>query len=306
MRLARPSSVVFTLAMAGLFALAVAVVGMQTGAFSPWFGLVVLAVGPMLGLRTAWRRSRAMRRPLAESDRAWLARHVRLYRQADAAGRRRFERDVLIVLAEARFEGARGAEATPALRLAVAAGVATLLHGRPDWELDLSRTFLFYPDTFDDDYAVEAESDYDGMVHPQGPVLLSARAALEDWEQPHAGTNVVLHELAHLIDFEHPGGDGDADGVPAWLDPASGQAWQRLMRREMTQARLGRSMLGRYAATHPSEFFAVSTERFFEEPDRLAARHPELFEAFAALYGVDPREGTGEPERRGAQEQVSG
>jgi len=288
MRIARPAHILFIVVIAVLLAGGVAVVGYQVDGLSPWVGLVALVAIPVLGLRRALRRWTAVGKAFPEPWRAWLEQRVPVYRLANAEARGRFERDVQMVLSEARLEAVGGAALTDDLRLTVAAGVATLLHGRPDWELDLSRTFLFYPDTFDDEYLVEGNSDYDGMVHPQGPVLLSTRAAIEGWEHPEDGSNVVLHELAHLFDFADPA-DLDADGIPTLLDPGSQEAWQRLARREMALAKRGRSILGRYAATHPAEFFAVGTERFFEIPERMADRHPEMFQAFSALYNLDPR-----------------
>jgi MtfA peptidase len=285
-RVARPSSVAFLAAIAILLAIGLAVVGAQVDGLSAWIGLAPLLLVPALGLRRALRRWRAVQRPFPEAWRQWLDARSPVYRHADPTGRRRFEQDVQMVLAEARFDAVEGVDLDDDLRLSVAAGAATLLHGRPDWELDLSRTFLFYPDTFDDEYLVEGESDYDGMVHPQGPVLLSAHAARAGWAHPEDGSNVVLHELAHLFDFADA---PDADGVPTLLDPASAKAWIQLAHREMALARRGRSMLGRYAASHPAEFFAVATERFFERPERLAERHPELFDALVALYNLDPR-----------------
>ncbi len=305
MQIARPTTVAFTAVLAALLAGGVAVVGMQVEGVSPWLGAVPLVLVPLVALRRPLRRWRALRRPIPAASRAWLDAHVPLYRDAPAPDRRRFERDVQIALAEARFEAVEGVALDDDLRLGVAAGVACLLHGRPDWELDLSRTFLFYPDTFDDEYLVEEESEFDGMVHPQGPVLLSARAARESWARPDDGSNVVLHELAHLFDFADSA-DGGADGVPALLDPASAEAWGRLARREMALAQRGRSMLGRYAGSHPAELFAVATERFFGRPDRLAERHSELFDALAALYNLDPRTGDSKPEYKedGARESL--
>jgi Mlc titration factor MtfA (ptsG expression regulator) len=55
-------------------------------------------------------------------------------------------------------------------------------------------------------------------------------------------------------------------------------------------------MLRRYAATNPAEFFAVATEVFFERPDDLSRRHPELFETLVALYHLDPRTEDAPPE----------
>jgi Mlc titration factor MtfA (ptsG expression regulator) len=286
MRVARPSAVGFTVVLALLLGGGVALVGLQAAGLPPrtaWLGLIPFVLVLWFGLRGAVGRWRVVRAPLPAASRDWLSRHVPLYNGMDESARSRFERDVQIALAEAQFEGVGGVEVTDELRLSVAAGVALLLHGRPDWELQLDRTFLFYPGHFGDDYS-ELEPAYDGMVHPQGPVILSAPAIAESWSRAD-GSNVVLHELAHLFDYD----DLDADGVPSLVDPGSVEAWTALVRRETALIRRGRSMLRRYAATNPAEFFAVATEVFFERPVALAERHPELFETLVALYNLDPR-----------------
>ena len=56
-------------------------------------------------------------------------------------------------------------------------------------------------------------------------------------------------------------------------------------------ARLARrepSVIDPYAATSPAEFFAVTTELFFERPDALAAESPALFEQLRRCYRLDP------------------
>ena len=291
MRLARPSAVGFYATLAVLLGGTVAVVAVQAEAVpgaAAWLGLLVSILVLARGLRSPWRRWRAAQRPFPGAWRDWLTERVPLYARADADARARFERDVQIVLAEARFEGVSGVEVTDELRLAVAAGAALLLHGRPDWELPLDRTFLFYPSGFGDDYS-GLEPAYDGMVHGQGPVILVAPAVRRGWA--HAdGSNVVLHELAHLFDYE----DQYADGVPSLLDPASVEPWADLVRRETDLVRQGRSLLRRYAAKNSAEFFAVATEVFFERGMLLAERHPELFETLCTLYNLDPRPPEGE------------
>ena len=234
-------------------------------------------------LRGPLSRLRAARQQLSPAQRAWLAGHVRLYAAADAPARARFERDVRFLLADLTFEAAGGVALTDALRLAVAAGGACLLHGRPEWELPLGRTILFVPSTFDEAYGDEEAGLYDGMVHPQGPVVLAADAVAAGWTRAD-GSNVVLHELAHLFDIDGTG----ADGVPTFLDAASTDAWTALADAEMRKARAGRSVLRSYAAHDRAELFAVSTEQFFERPARLRARHPELYDALRAVYALDP------------------
>ena len=211
-----------------------------------------------------------------------------LYSKLDAPDRERFERDVQFVLGEYSFEGIQDVEVTDTLRLSVAAGIAVLLHGRPSWELPGSRSILFYPERFDETYYGTMTASYDGMAHQQGPIILTVSAVEHSWRDPGDGNNVVLHELAHLFDFDNEG----ADGVPSLVNPVSAPDWQSLVRDEMRRVEQGRSMLRPYAAEAPSEFFAVAVEHFFEEPEPMARHHEELFRALVSFFRVDPRTGT--------------
>jgi Mlc titration factor MtfA (ptsG expression regulator) len=284
-RLVRRADLAFALVLAVLAGAMGAVLSGQLFG-SAWGGLAVAVVVLVLAARRPLRRLRASRRPFPAAWQRWLGQHVPLYRRLDAAARRRFERDVQIVLAESRFEAVEGVEVTDELRLGVGAGAALLLHGRPDWELPRGRTFLFYPGTFDAEYEFDDEEEavYDGMVHPQGPILLSVPAVEAGWAR-RDGYNVVLHELAHLFDLKGAG----ADGLPTLLDPSSVGAWRALVREEMGRAELGRSILRRYASTDAAELFAVAVEQFFERPVRLQRHHPGLFDALVALFHLDPR-----------------
>ena len=49
------------------------------------------------------------------------------------------------------------------------------------------------------------------------------------------------------------------------------------------------SLLSYYGATDPAEFFAVSSEVFFEQPGEMDAHHPALYRELRDLYCVDPR-----------------
>jgi hypothetical protein len=285
MRIIRPTSLLYTLAMAAILGGATAVIGVQATPYGGWIGIIpaLLVLGG--GLRQPLRRWRATRTELPPGARSWLRQYVPLYSTLDEAARARFERDVQIFIDEHHFEGIEGVTITTDLRLGVAAGAALLLHGRPDWELDGTSSVLFYPDAFDDQYFGGDYADYDGMAHEQGPILLSARAVEESWADPTDGSNVVLHELAHLFDFKNEG----ADGIPSLMDPASEEVWQRLVRKEMRRVRRRQSLLRPYAATAPSEFFAVAVEVFFEQPGPLKDEHPELFNALQSFFALDPR-----------------
>jgi Mlc titration factor MtfA (ptsG expression regulator) len=103
------------------------------------------------------------------------------------------------------------------------------------------------------------------------------------------GHNVVLHEFAHQLDAE----DGSVDGAPELGSRAHYRAWAQVLGAEYKElsdrVHAGRrSDIDAYGATSPPEFFAVVTELFFEQPTKLRARHPELYEELRSFYNQDP------------------
>jgi hypothetical protein len=285
MQVVRRSTVLFHLSLAVILGGAFAVIGGQVWPRGAWLGLLPIAILLFVAGRTPWRRWRLAQQSLTPQERHWLDEHVPFARHLPPERRERFERDILFFRAEQRFEAVGETDVTEGTKLAVAAGAALLLNGRPDWELNTRRTILIYPGSFDDDYYGGDYASFDGMVHAQGPVILSNQAIRESWDDPENGSNVVLHELAHLFDFD----DAYAEGVPSLMDPSSAEAWKRLVQAEMRKARIGKSVLRRYAATNPAEFFAVAVENFFERPVLLHRRHAAVFDALKAFFNLDPR-----------------
>ena len=287
MKILTQSSLWSGVAMAVVSGGTVGVIGEQALPVGWWPGILVAVLVGAIALRRPLRRWQISRKPLRSDRRRWLEDHVAFYRKLDAGARRRFERDVQFVLDEYSFEGVKNLVVGDPLALSVAAGVACLLHGRPEWELPGTKSFLFYPERFDDDYYGGAYASYDGMAHEQGPTILTASSVAHSWRHAEDGDNVVLHELAHHFDFDNV----TADGVPSLIAPESAAAWQALVRQEIERVEQGRSILRPYAAEAPSEFFAVATEVFFEQPDLMHEYHRELFTALCAFYQLDPRTG---------------
>jgi len=105
------------------------------------------------------------------------------------------------------------------------------------------------------------------------------------------GHNVVFHEFAHQLDQE----DGIADGAPILGKQSSYATWARIMSREYEQLRSHakhhkKSVMDKYGATDPAEFFAVATETFFEKPRQLKKKAPDLYDELKGFYNVDPIE----------------
>jgi Mlc titration factor MtfA (ptsG expression regulator) len=205
---------------------------------------------------------------------------------------RRLRELTLLFLAEKEFAGAHGFAVSDTMRLSIAAQACLpILELGLDW-YEGWRGIVVYPGDF---RVSRSEMDDDGVVHewreeiageamPGGPVALSWDAAAHDPE-----INVVIHEFAHKIDMIN----GEANGRPplhAGMDP---KAWHAAFSRAYegfchAVERGKDTWLDPYAAEHPSEFFAVLSEAFFEQPREIRRRYPEVYEQLRLFYRQDP------------------
>lgn len=125
-----------------------------------------------------------------------------------------------------------------------------------------------------------------GEAHLRGPVILS-------WDDVLAGgkgkgkRNVVFHEFAHKIDMV----DGTIDGTPPLEGAALGR-WAHVCSKHFLALRDKvedgkRTFLDEYGATNEAEFFAVATEAYFMQPEKLREVHPDLYQVLFDFYRVD-------------------
>jgi hypothetical protein len=126
-----------------------------------------------------------------------------------------------------------------------------------------------------------------GESWDRGPVVLS-------WEDVEAsgwadGFNVVIHEAAHRLDLL----DGAVNGRPALHRDMDPEEWRSVFTRayrdlEARVRRRRRTVVDSYALENPGEFFAVTSELFFELPQGLQGELPEVYRLLAAFYRQDP------------------
>lgn len=244
------------------------------------------------------RRHAARRRLLATSfPTAWLPILAGLpfYRHLDARGQQRIRDDLRVLVAEKRWEGCGGLVLTDEIRVTVAALASLLLLDiEHDYYPDV-QSILIYPSA----YRTMPHADRNGVVMTgqanlgeawhRGPVILAWDAAKRGALHPRDGHNLVLHEFAHKLDLL----DGLADGTPPMRDRSELTAWVRTMTAEYARLREHAAddratVLDRYGAENPAEFFAVATECFFEQGRELRLRHPGLYAVLQDYYHQDP------------------
>jgi len=259
----------------------------------PWSAGPALAAGALAFLiftRRYFRRRKLVREPFPTAWRDRLESCVAFYARLDQAGRRRFERDVRIFMAEQRIYGVRGAPVPDDAKLLVAASAAMLGHGMPDWEWPAVRDIVIYPATFNEDYETSGRGRViAGMVHHQGPIIFSGPLLVHAFCTARDGHNVGLHEMAHVMDFV----DGRADGVPAGAEWVATAPWIAVVADRLSRVQRGelRNVLREYGGKNEAELFAVAVEAFYERPEQLAERDPELFAMLVEYFNLDPRTG---------------
>ncbi len=236
---------------------------------------LLLALYLAMALGKPLRRRRAARAELPGAWREFLQAQSPFYRGLEDKGRAGFERDVRLFLAETRVAGTGGAPVSWQSRLLIAAGAATMLHGRPDQEPPLRDGVTVYPGhAFDRNYRA-GKGNIAGQAPAGGPLLVAEKSLREGFADGHDGYNVIIHELAHYFDHEARKG-----GETEWREAIAGQ---------YRTHDFAASALDPYAAQNEAEFFACASEVFFEKPGQLAATHPNLFSLLVEFYGQDPR-----------------
>jgi MtfA peptidase len=249
--------------------------------------LVVLIVVFVLLLLGSRRRLKPI--PLPENYRDILEEYVSFYRNLDAEGKTRFEERMKKFLSQVRLTGV-GTEVEGLDRVFIAASAVIPLFHFPNWEYINLREVLLYPNSFDEEYQFEGVERYiAGMIGEgvmQNQMLLSKQDLRWGFMDQEGKYNTGIHEFVHLIDKT----DGYTDGVPEnLLKQQYILPWLELMHRKIQEIREGNSDIHPYGATNRAEFFAVASEYFFERPDLLQERHPDLYALLEKIFRPQPK-----------------
>lgn len=109
---------------------------------------------------------------------------------------------------------------------------------------------------------------------------------LKGFEIHNDALNLSIHELAHVLVMEN----SKASYFTPYFSYRKWKKWKMLASNEIQHIKNGRNNFFRtYASTNVMEFFAVSTEAFFEQSVAYSRKHPRLFEAHSLLLNQDPR-----------------
>ncbi len=233
------------------------------------------------------RRAELMKQSLPEEYIGYIKQNIPYYQKLPEELKPQLHGLINIFLDEKLFEGCGGQEITDEIRVTVAAQACILLLNRPTNYYPKLHTILVYP------HAYKQDKDQVGITLGEswqnGPVVLSWDNVMRGAKDIRDGQNVVFHEFSHRLDQE----DGDADGAPILANSGKYTSWARVLgseyQRMLRKCDKGRkTLMNKYGATNPAEFFAVATETFFEKPRQMSRKQPELYNELKDYYQLDP------------------
>ncbi|PSL44868.1 hypothetical protein CLV51_105241 [Chitinophaga niastensis] len=252
------------------------------------FGLILITLILFLYFKNMYSRRKLKKSAVPADYQSLLQTHVRYYQQLNEADKKRFEEMLQRFLKRTHIEGV-GTAVEPLDRVLVAASAIIPIFGFKDWEYFNLTNVILYPDTFDETYQYEGNRrNILGMVGSgplNGQMILSRSALREGFSNVTDKSNTAIHEFVHLLDKT----DGAIDGLPTKLiEHSYSIPWMKLVHQTIHEISEGRTDINPYGAINEGEFFAVISEYFFERPDLLAEKHPELYEMLTRIFRQDP------------------
>jgi Mlc titration factor MtfA (ptsG expression regulator) len=251
-----------------------------------------------MGFLSRFRHSRILKNKLLDEE-AWkdiLGQHP-IFDRLSAEEKGRLRELATLFLHEKSFEGADGLTLTGFMREVISAQACLpILNLGLEWYNNW-KTVIVVPDVFVAEHteydaagvAHEWDEDKSGESWDSGPVILSWKdVEASGWGD---GYNVIIHEAVHRLDLL----DGEVNGRPAlhkgmsateWLEIFS-RAYEDLSRRTQGKKK-SRIRIDEYAAESDSEFFAVTSEHFFEQPRILRSEYPDVYRLLADFYRQQP------------------
>lgn len=241
-------------------------------------------------------------RELPESWRPILTSNATFRERLSPALQQEFDQR-LIEFVEAKYwEGCGGLVLTDEHKVTIGAHAIRLVLGFERETLRDVKTVLVYPTPYEaksqevlgGNIVVEGVSQRAGESWYHGPVILAwsdIQECLEEedyWKRRHPH-NVIVHEFAHQLDYRN---GRSADGIPPIESHEQAEEWVKVT--DAAYQRLSRAcernqytLIDCYGATNRAEFFAVTTEVFFEAPQEMAEQWPELYRVMQRYYRQD-------------------
>jgi len=245
--------------------------------------LIIIFIGGVIWI-VRERKLKEPGGPISDHLREILLTKVSFYQELNDSDKKRFEYRITKFLLNKKITGVN-ASVDDEVRVLVASSAIIPMFRFPEWYYPGLTEVLIYPKPFDMEFQIQGKfRNIIGLVgsgRMKGLMILSKPHLIQGFINASDGKNVGIHEFLHMIDNE----DGNMDGIPSGImNNQYSVPWLNVVRVHMSKIKRGKSKIDPYGATNRQEFFAVAGTYFFENPERLAKDHPELYATLVRVF----------------------
>lgn len=219
-----------------------------------------------------------------------LRKNVPLYNRMPVDLRERMQDAVLNFVDGKRWKHCGGLEAvTPEMKVTIAGQACFLMLarvGQPNFAK--VHNVLVYPKS-----ALTAPPDSENAIPPEEE--WPALSVLLAWDaERHTAVDIRDEPRGQVREFAaslgaDPAGSGSAAGTPGkWLHTPWARALTSQFLKVEEQSNRPESLAATHGESGAAEYFAAATELFFEKPDRLSSRQPDLYARLRSFFKLDP------------------
>lgn len=169
-------------------------------------------------------------------------------------------------------------EFTPADKAVILAHANRMTLGFKEYRYNSCTVLEIHEDAY---YSAQLKQWHRGDTGLDGTIRLSIKYLNEGDSNTHDGVNLAIHEYAHAIMMELFTGEERFGFYERFMDYKH-QAIQDV------DEIIEKGLLRDYAYSNDPEFFAVSTEVFFETPEIFKNNVPDFYNVLCKLYNQQP------------------
>jgi len=251
-----------------------------------WWILVVIALVFVFKQISLKFKNKKINEVISEDEiQKILLDNVNFYRNLHPESKKNFIAKVQLFLSLVKITAVSNAPVTRQDCVLIASsGVIPIFH-YPNWFYDLNE-ILIYPEVFNLNFDLEGGNRNIGGMVGDGALrnkMILSLPALKSAFNRITAEHTAIHEFAHLIDKA----DGSLDGVPElFITKEDIPKWIKMMHQSMQEIIINPKDTNPYATSKPSEFFAIMTEYFFQQPQKLEENYPDVYHFFKIIFNT--------------------
>jgi len=222
------------------------------------------------------------RRTITEKERGVLDLYFPYYQGLNPMKKRAFENRIRHFQATVNFIPMKSCQINQETPLLISATIVMMTFGLKQFKLPMFKDILIFENVY---YNASSKAHHKGETDLSGRLAFSQHHILEGFRDYSDNLNLAIHEFAHALHFQTFKDKEDADihfsqELRVWTSWIGTNSNRKLI--------LQSNYFRKYAQTNAFEMFAVSSECFFETPERFKDELPQLFELMTELYNQNP------------------